>query len=114
MGRACVQGRGARPGPRRHRPGAQLCGWFARLRPTPQGTEAPGPPLLIPVAISPTPRFPTSRAAPGLLGQGLLPESGRLVVCCPGRLLALNAVLLSFPTEGRQGPPRPIRLRAAV
>ena len=63
MGRACVQGRGAGPGPRRHGPGAQLRRYFARLHPTPQGVEAPGPPLLIPVAISPTPRFPPSRAA---------------------------------------------------
>lgn len=95
-GRACVQSEGSGPG-------AQLCGWFV-------GLKAPGSPRLVPVALFPPtpPRFPTSRAASGhLLSQGLLPES------CPERLLALRAVL-GCPAEGRQRPPRPTHLRAAV
>lgn len=60
------------------------------------------------------PSFPTSRAAPGLLlSQGLLPESGRLVVCCPGRLLALNAIL-GCPPEGRQGLLDPLTLELGL
>lgn len=102
-GRACVQSEGSGPGPKRHGPGAQLCGWFV-------GLKAPGSPRLVPVALFPPtpPRFPTSRAASGhLLSQGLLPES------CPERLLALRAVL-GCPAEDRQRPPRPTHLRAAV
>lgn len=96
-GRACVQSEGPGPGPRRHSPGAQLCGWFARLK-------APGPPWLVPVTLFPSPLFHIQSCTwPPPLSGSLLPES------CPERLLALPAIL-GCPAEGRQGPPDPLTL----
>ena len=50
-GRACAQSKGPGLGPRRHGPGAQLCGWFA-------GLKAPGSPQPVPAVPPPRPAFP--------------------------------------------------------